>query len=223
MKPIFRLSRTAAAAALALLALGSAPAFAADPPTSGMAAPMKGPAMKGRMSGADRAFMLKAAGAGLYEVEVSRLAADKAESAEVKKYASMLVDDHTKANAELTALAEARGVKLPAQPPADKRERLTRMGTMSGAAFDQAYVKQVGIGDHKADITMFEKASRTGKDPEIKAWVDGKLPTLREHLAAAQRQNVADPASRPVTGAERSPMNSAPTKPDMQPMQPMKK
>ena len=221
MKPIFRLSRTAAGA-FALLALGSAPAFAADPPASGVAAPMKVPVMKGRMSGADRAFMLKAAGAGLYEVEVSRLAADKAESAEVKKYASMLVDDHTKANAELTALAEARGVKLPAQPPADKRQRITQLGTMSGAALDQAYIKQVGIGDHKADITLFEKASRTGKDPEIKAWVDGKLPTLREHLAAAQQQNVADPAGRPVTGNERLPMNSAPSKPNMHPMQPMK-
>ena len=220
MKPTLRLSCTAAAA-FTLLALGSAPAFAATDSTAAaasMAAPMKGPVTKGRMSGADRAFMLKAAGSGLYEVEVSKLAVDKAESADVKKYASMLADDHTKANAELVALAEARGVKLPAQPPANKRERITRISTMSGAAFDQAYVKQVGIGDHKADITMFEKASRTGKDPEIKAWVDGKLPKLREHLAAAQQQNVADPASRPVTGAERLPMNSAPTKPDMQPM-----
>ena len=227
MKPAFHPSRSAAA--FALLALGAAPAFAASDtllaqaaPASSMAAPMKGSAMKpGRMSGADRAFMLKAASGGLYEVEVSKLAAGKAESADVKKYASMLVDDHTKANAELTALAEARGVKLPAQPPADKRERLTRMGTMSGAAFDQAYVKQVGIGDHKADIALFEKAGRTGKDPEIKAWIDGRLPTLREHLAAAQKQNVADPAGRPVTGSERSPMNAAPAKPDMHPMQPM--
>ena len=224
MKPTFRLSRTAAAA-FALLALGSAPAFAATDSTAAaasMATPMKGRVTKGRMSGADRAFMLKAAGSGLYEVEVSKLAADKAESADVKKYASMLADDHTKANAELVALAEARGVKLPAQPPANKRERITRISTMSGPAFDQAYVKQVGIGDHKADITMFEKASRTGKDPEIKAWVDGKLPKLREHLAAAQQQNVADPASRPVTGGERSPMESAPGKPNMHPMQPMK-
>ena len=175
------------------------------------------------MSGADRAFMLKAAGSGLYEVEVSRLVAARAESADVKKYASMLVDDHTKANAELVALAEARGVKLPSQPPADKRQRIAQISTMSGAALDQAYVKQVGIGDHKADIALFQKASRTGRDPEIKAWVDGKLPTLREHMAAAQQQNVADPASRPVTGAKRSPVKSAPTKPDMQPMQPMKK
>ena len=215
MKPVFSLSRTAAAAFVSL-AFGGAPAFAA----TDASALTKSPVAKGRMSGADRAFMLKAAGAGLYEVEVSKLAADKAESADVKKYASMLVDDHTKANAELTALAEARGVKLPSQPPADKRQRITQLTTMSGASLDRAYIKQVGIGDHKADIALFEKASRTGKDPEIKAWVDGKLPTLREHMAAAQQQNVADPASRPVTGNERAPMNAVATKPDMHPMQP---
>ena len=224
MKPALCLSRTAAAA-FTLLALGSAPAFAATDSTAAganTATSTKRP-VKSRMSGADRAFMLKAAGSGLYEVEVSRLVAAKAESADVKKYASMLVDDHTKANAELVALAEARGVKLPSQPPADKRQRITQISTMSGASLDQAYMKQVGIGDHKADIALFEKASRTGKDPGIKAWVDGKLPTLREHMAAAQQQNVADPTGRPVTGSERSPMNAAPARPDMHPMQSMKK
>ena len=216
MKAAFH-SLHAVAAAFTLLGIGNAPAFAATEST--VASTRAATAKTGRMSGADRAFMLKAAGAGLYEVEVSRFAVDKAESADVKKYASTLVADHTKANAELAALAEARGVKLPLQPPADKRERITRLTTMSGAALDQAYIKQVGIGDHKADIALFEKASRTGKDPEIKSWVDGKLPTLRAHLAAAQQQNVADPATRPVTGNERSPMNSVPTKPDMHPMQ----
>ena len=202
MKTAFRLS-AAVGAAMAALAFGAAPAFAAGKPATA----------------AERTFMMKAAGAGLYEVEVSKLAADKAESVDVKKYATMLVDDHTRANAELMALADARGVKLPTQPPADKRQIITRLNTMSGAAFDQAYVKQVGLANHRADITLFEKGSKDARDAEVKSWAGDKLPTLREHLAAAQQMNVVDPATRPVTGAERMPMNSAPGKPNMHHMQ----
>ena len=207
MKTAFRSSVTAAAAAaMVVLAFGATPACAAGKPATA----------------AERTFMMKAAGSGLYEVEVSKLAADKAESADVKKYAAMLVADHTKANAELMALADARGVKLPTQPPSNKLQVITRLSTMSGAAFDQAYIKQVGIADHRADIALFEKGSKGARDAEVKSWAGDKLPTLREHFAAAQQMNVADPATRPVTGAERMPMNSAPTKakPDMHHMTP---
>ena len=203
MKTAFRFSATTAAA-MAALAFGTAPSCAADK----------------LATAAERTFMMKAAGVGLYEVAVSKLAAGKAESADVKKYAAMLVDDHTKANAELMALADARGVKLPTQPPSNKLQVITRLSTMSGAAFDQAYVKQVGIANHKADIMLFDKGSKAARDAELKSWAGDKLPTLREHLAAAQQMNVADPATRPVTGAERMPMNSAPGKPNMHHMTP---
>ena len=33
---------------------------------------------------------------------------------------------------------------------------------------------------------MFEAESKTGTDPEVKDWAAKKLPTLREHLKAAQ-------------------------------------
>jgi putative membrane protein len=34
---------------------------------------------------------------------------------------------------------------------------------------------------------MFEKASKDVKDAELKAFVDKTLPTLREHLAMAEK------------------------------------
>ena len=135
----------------------------------------------------DRDFIVKAAGGGMFEVQVAQLAATRASSKDVKDFAGMLVDQHSKANDELTKLANAKGVELPAAPPRAMRRDIEKLGKKSGDEFDKAFVKEVGIKDHQKDIKEFEKASRNVKDPELKAFVDKTLPTLKEHLAAAQK------------------------------------
>ena len=133
---------------------------------------------------ADRDFMHKAAGAGMYEVEVSRLATERAQNADVKAFAEKMVSDHTAANQELKELAKSRGVELPQKMPDDKRKVIDRL--QKSKNFDADYVKTVGMKDHKADIALFEKAQRSAKDPDLKKWAGEKLPTLRGHLEQAQ-------------------------------------
>lgn len=159
------------------------PGASAPPAGSTSMAPTGG----GPLSKAEQTFVIQAAGGGLYEVEVSRLAADKATDPAVKAFASMLVEEHSAANAELKALAESRNVELPDEVPDDKQARIDKLEKASGAEFDREYVQKVGIEDHKKDIQMFEKASQDASDPQLKAWIDKTLPHLREHLAAAQK------------------------------------
>jgi putative membrane protein len=135
---------------------------------------------------ADRAFMTKAAGAGLYEVEVSKLAATRAASPAVKSFAEMMVADHAKANAELKQVASAHNYPLPDVPPGDKQAIIDRMSKLSGAEFDKAYRDQVGLKDHKADINLFESASRSTRNTALKGFVDKTLPTLNSHLKQAK-------------------------------------
>ncbi|MBP7606202.1 MAG: DUF4142 domain-containing protein [Giesbergeria sp.] len=137
---------------------------------------------------ADRDFMHKAAGAGLYEVEVSRLATERAQNADVRAFAEKMVNDHTDANQELAALAKARGVDLPQKMPDDKRKVIERLQKSNN--FDRDYVDTVGLKDHKADIALFDKAHRTAKDQELKTWAGEKLPTLQTHLKFAQELNL---------------------------------
>ncbi len=134
----------------------------------------------------DRSFVIKAAGGGLYEVEVSQLAGQKASDPAVKSYAAMLVKQHAQANEELKQLAASKGMALPAKPPREKQAAIDRLAKMKGTAFDRQYVRMVGISDHQADIKLFEKASQNARDAELKAWIDKTLPTLREHLQAAR-------------------------------------
>ncbi|WP_427912785.1 DUF4142 domain-containing protein [Ramlibacter sp. MMS24-I3-19] len=135
----------------------------------------------------DRKFIEQAAGSGMFEVQVSQLATTRAKSPDVKSFAGMLVDHHTKANDELTQLANAKGVELPAAPPRAMRNEVEKLAKENGDAFDKDFIKNVGIKAHEKDIKAFEKAGKDVKDPELKAWVTKTLPTLKEHLASAQK------------------------------------
>lgn len=164
--------------------------------TGGQSAPMAQPgtgtrntptAKDDQVARGDRKFIEEAANSGMFEVQVGQLAASKATDAQVKSFASMLVDHHTAANNELVKIANARKVELPAAPKRALRRDIEKLGKKSGAEFDRDFVRNVGIKAHEKDIKLFQKASKDVKDPELKAFVDKTLPQLREHLAAAQK------------------------------------
>jgi putative membrane protein len=165
-------------------ATGGQSAPAAQPGTGTRNTPTK---KDDKVARGDRKFIEQAAGSGMFEVQVSQLAASKATDANVKSYASMLVDHHTAANNELVKIANARGVELPAAPPRAMRKDVEKLGKKNGAEFDRDYVREVGIKAHEKDIKLFQGASKDVKDAELKAFVDKTLPQLREHLAAAQK------------------------------------
>jgi putative membrane protein len=148
--------------------------------------PAPGPAAARAGALQDPQFITAAVGNGRYEVQASRLAMYRAASPQVRSYAQMLIDHHTLANSELMDMVRARGMRLPGVLPRDKRIRLDRLLSAPGGEFDGMYIRLVGIEDHQSDITLFERASRELRDPELRAWASKTLPTLRSHLDAAQ-------------------------------------
>jgi putative membrane protein len=142
-------------------------------------------AASGYAGGADSAFMTKAGGDGMAEVELGRLAVDRASSSDVKAFAQMMVDDHSKANGELTSLASQKGVTLPAQPPPAAKAAKDHLSSLSGAAFDKAYMDHM-VKDHEKAVALFSKEAGSGKDTDTKNWASKTLPTLQQHLAKAR-------------------------------------
>jgi len=138
----------------------------------------------------DNAFVQKAAAGGMAEVEMGKLAQDKATNGQVKQFGARMVQDHGKANDELKQLAGAKGVQLPAGPGAEAQAKMKKMQGMSGAAFDKHYMDDM-VADHKKDIAAFESEAKSGKDPEVKAFAQKTLPTLKEHLQLAQQAQAA--------------------------------
>jgi putative membrane protein len=124
------------------------------------------------------------------EVEMGKLAQEKAGNDQVKQFGSRMVQDHSKANDELKQVAGAKGVGLPAGPDAKAQAEMKKMQGLSGPAFDKHYMDHM-VADHKQDIAAFEKEAKSGKDPEVKAFAEKSLPTLKEHLQLAQQAQAA--------------------------------
>jgi putative membrane protein len=139
---------------------------------------------------ADEAFVTKAAKGGLAEVELGKLATQKASADNVKQFGQRMVDDHSKANDELKSLAASKNINLPTAMGPEEKALQDRLSKMSGAAFDRAYMKAM-VDDHVKDVNEFKMESKSGKDPEVKAWAAKTLPTLEEHLKMARETNGA--------------------------------
>ena len=146
----------------------------------------------------DRNFVMEAAMGGMAEVELGKLATQKATSDAVKQFGQKMVDDHSAANSELTQLAAAKGLTLPTELDAKHRADITRLSKLSGAAFDGAYSKAM-LDDHVKDVAAFEKESTSGTDPEVKAFATKTLPTLKQHLEMARSLNGQSSKTNPGT------------------------
>src|SRR3569623_1990088 len=64
-------------------------------------------------------FSAKAAGAGDFEIQSSQLALTVSQNADIKAFAQMMIDDHTKAGGALKTAAATQGVTVPDALDAD--------------------------------------------------------------------------------------------------------
>jgi putative membrane protein len=132
------------------------------------------------------------------EVELGKLASTKAANAEVKKFGQMMVTDHSKANEELKALATKKGWTLPTESDSSHKSTLDTLKNKSGADFDKEYVEEM-VDDHVTDVKAFEDKAKNATDPDLKAFAEKTLPTLRKHLdaiKAIQAKMASAPANK---------------------------
>ena len=133
---------------------------------------------------------MEAAMGGMAEVELGHRAIQTGQSDTVKQFGQRMVDDHSKANAELMTVATGKGITLPTEIDAKHRAAIAKMARLSGADFDRAYAKDM-LSDHNKDVALFKKQAESGTDPDLKAFAAKTLPTLQEHQQMAEAMNSA--------------------------------
>jgi putative membrane protein len=156
--------------------------------TGSMAAGQDQAGAPGTMGGpaADKAFVKKALGGSMAEVEMGKLALQKSNNDQVKQFAQKMVDDHGKMIEQMKPAAEAMSVKVPDQPPAGEMKKMEKMKSLSGDAFDQAYIKDM-VADHKKDSKEFKQEAQMTKNPQLKDLVTQGSQTIDGHLQMAQQ------------------------------------
>ncbi len=136
-----------------------------------------------------QSFGTDAATAGLAEIQLGRLAAQKSSNAAVKQFAAMMVKDHTAAAAKLKAVAHDDKIALPKAPTPEQRAVGEKLAGKSGGDFDTAYAAQM-VKDHERAVALFQEASESPDlDPNLRTFAAKTLPTLEHHLAEAKKLN----------------------------------
>ena len=148
----------------------------------------KGNPKNSKVSKADEKFVKDAAAGSLMEVELGKIAAEKANNQGVKDYGRRMQEDHGKANEELKTLAANKGIVLAKSMEAKQKRTVDRLSKLSGDKFDGEYIKTM-VDDHKEVLASFQREADKGTDAEIKQFASKYAPVLKTHLELAQKSD----------------------------------
>lgn len=145
-------------------------------------------------------FAAAAAVGGMAEVGTSRLALERAGSDEIKMFAKQMIEDHTRANRELMALATQKNISLPRGLDIKDQADVAMLSNLSGADFDKAYATQQ-LAAHICSVNQFKGEAERGRDPELRSWAAKTLPALMEHKsmikAICERHEKSEKGEKP--------------------------
>ena len=181
---------------VAIILLLSAPVFAQQP----MTGPQRAAAPSQELSKQETDFMKNAAIGGMTEVELGKLAEQNGHSPDVKSFGARMVQDHSRANDQLTNIAKQRGVQLPQQLDGEHQQMRDRLAKLQGDAFDRAYMRMM-VADHDKDMKEFRHGALMGHDRELKRFARETLNVVEQHDQLAHNID----RSLVATGSSRAP------------------
>jgi putative membrane protein len=138
-----------------------------------------------KLSNDDANFIKEAAQGGMLEVQLGKLAQEKASNEKVRDFGKRMEQDHSKANNQLKKIAADKKVQLADALDKKHKSKVDKLSKLSGSEFDRQYM-QAMVDDHKEDVRKLERVSDKGKDTELKRFASETLPTLKEHLQLAE-------------------------------------
>jgi len=116
-----------------------------QPPGSPTSHPQGAPAHKGMPSDA-AAFVNQMTIANLAEVELGKMASERASNADVKAFGQMMVKDHSQANQDLAQVAAQLKVKPTTAIDQKHKDLAARLSKLQGAEFDREYISAMVQG-----------------------------------------------------------------------------
>jgi putative membrane protein len=191
------------------------------------------------VSNSDKNFVSDQLSDGMAEIELAKVARDHAASQDVKQFAQMMIDDHTKAGDQLKQIAASNSIPIDTQIDDKQQNLMDKLSKLNGADFDKEYMSAM-VDDHQdavRDVRSRVDENRsatdrlTGKNPEnpaavkpeqsdnrltmsINEWAANTLPTVEQHLDRAKeiKDNVDHPdrTTRGTSGTSDKKPNTTP-------------
>ncbi len=148
-------------------------------PAAAMAIPLPAPT-----------YVKKAGAADMFEIESSKLVQNSGDS-QVAQFAQMMITDHTKSTADVTAAAQADGL-TPGQPMLTPKQKqmLDSLKATNGSKRDLLYKKDQ-IAAHMDTLAFQKEYAMSGDKPNLKAAAGNIVPVVQTHLDAVKAMTPA--------------------------------
>lgn len=130
---------------------------------------------------------------GLAEIAFGQRALQASSNVGVRAFAQRMITDHTRLNAQISALAQTKNIALPTTLAADEQAVANRLNGLTGEAFDQAYMTANTAG-HERDVVAAKQQASRGTDADARTLASNALPILELHLGRSEEiQQNLDP------------------------------
>ena len=133
----------------------------------------------------DKDFVKTVAESSAMEVQLGKLAQDKASSDAVKELGKKMVEMNTQTAEQMKHAAAALKVPEPAEPSRKAKKAEDKLAKLSGADFDRAYVK-IAADEQKQAVKQFEREAKDGKVPGVKDFAAKNLTAEQERQKQAE-------------------------------------
>ena len=161
-------------------------AGAASAQTMPGASPSNPPPPAGMPTTAAMPFLALAGESDVFEITSSQMAVMRSQNPEVRRFATMLIDHHTRTSN--IALAQAKAAGLTPAPPVlgpQKRMLIDQLATASAADFDRVYLQQQ-VPVHEQALALHSTYASSGDTPQLRTAAAGAVPIVRGHLDQAR-------------------------------------
>jgi len=140
------------------------------------------------MTSSLKGFTEAAAQSDMFEIEASKIAAERSTNADIKKFAQDMVTAHTETTRQLKPLITAADASI--KPPATLDDRHQRMidelRGAKGADFDKRYLSQQ-VDAHKEALILMRGYAKDGDVSSVKGFAAKTAPVVQAHLEMAQK------------------------------------
>jgi putative membrane protein len=147
-------------------------------------------------------FVGGAANGDMFEIESSRIAAEKAQNPQVKQFAQRMIEEHTKSSADLKAAVQGAGdVTIPAAMDERRQGMVDNLRQAPAANFDQVYIGQQ-IAAHQENVELHQTYAENGDNAALKALAAKHLPMIQQHLQQARALGEASGGGQGGSGGQ---------------------
>ena len=133
-------------------------------------------------SSSDKKFLETDSQGNVAEVELAKLALNKASNSEVKAFAQKMVHDHELLATKMKPFLDKAGVQPSGSLNTTHQRLFNKLNGLSGAEFDKEYVSAMDK-DHHEDLAEFKKEIASTQNAELKNAVESGERVIQEHTA----------------------------------------